>query len=231
MLSPDESLSLNGLRCGRKDSTVRRNVVAARNSLTSVRKMTVCRIFRPGIAILCGVATIAASPPLLSPAEIQNIVRVADDAPGCAVAIVQDGAIAFEQGYGLADPKTGVVINSRTAFNIASMTKQFTGMAVALLIADGKLRESDDVRTFLPELKDYGTPITVANLLNHSTGLRNHMALAAFQPGDHLPSHAEALALVFRQSALNFTPGTRHQYESPNYVLLAEIIARVSGMS
>ena len=110
------------------------------------------------------------------------------------------------------------------------MTKQFTGMAVALLIADGKLSEQDDVRRFLPELKDYGTPIRVANLLNHSSGLRNHMALAAFQPGDHLPSHQEALRLVFRQSALNFTPGTRHQYESPNYVLLAEIVGRVSGL-
>ena len=185
---------------------------------------------RTVLVILCGGASIAAAPPLLSPAELQNLVKVAPDAPGCAIAIVQDNRIVIEQGYGLADIERKAPITPATSFNVASMTKQFTGLAVALLIADGRLRESDDVRKFLPELKDYGTPITVANLLNHSSGLRNHMALAAFQPGDHLPSHQQALALVFRQSALNFRPGTRHQYESPNYVMLAEIVARVSGM-
>lgn len=180
-------------------------------------------------AILSGVALVAAAPPLLSPADIQNLVKVSPDGPGCAVAIVQDGKIVFEQGFGLADLAKKTAITPATTFNMASMTKQFTGMAIALLITDGKLWESDDIRKFLPELRDYGEPITLANLLNHSSGLRNHMALAAFQPGDHLPSHDEALKLVFRQSALNFTPGTRHQYESPNYVLLAEIVARVSG--
>ena len=185
---------------------------------------------RTGIALISAAALIGAATPPLSPTELQNLVSVAPGGPGCAVAIVQDGKIVFEQGFGLANLKTKAPITPTTSFNIASMTKQFTGMAVALLIADGKLKESDDVRTFLPELSNYGTTITVANLLNHSSGLRNHMALAAFSPGDHLPSHQEALNLVFRQSALNFTPGTRHQYESPNYVLLAEIVARVSAM-
>lgn len=185
---------------------------------------------RVASAIVSGSILIAAAPPPLSPAEIQNVVGDRSGAPGCAVAIVQDGEIVFEQGYGLADLETKTPITPATSFNVASMTKQFTGMAVALLIADGKLRESDDIRKYLPELREYGTPITIANLLNHSSGLRNHMALAAFQPGDHLPSHEEALALVFRQGALNFRPGTRHQYESPNYVLLAEVVARVSGM-
>lgn len=174
---------------------------------------------------------IAAAEPPLPAAEIDKLFQVDGKAPGCAVAVVDHGQLAFAKGYGLADLETGRPITPDTPFNIASMTKQFTGMAVTLLIADDKLREDDDIRKFLPELRDYGKPIRLANLLNHSSGLRNHMALAAFQPGDHLPSHAEALRLVFRQSALNFTPGTRHQYESPNYVLLAEIVARVSGMS
>jgi CubicO group peptidase (beta-lactamase class C family) len=185
---------------------------------------------RLAAGVLAGLSSIAARPPL-PPSAIQNLVGDRTGLPGCAVAIVQDGRIVFEQGYGLASLETKATITPRTSFNVASMTKQFTGMAVALLIADGKLRETDDIRAFLPELKDYGRPITVAHLLNHSTGLRNHMALAAFQPGDHLPSHEQALQLVFRQSALNFAPGTRHQYESPNYVLLAEIVARVSGKS
>jgi len=184
---------------------------------------------RRTLFLLTAPALIAATGPL-NPAEIAATVGAKPDQPGCAVAIVADGKTALAAGYGLADLETKRPITPDTTFNIASMTKQFTAMAIALLIADGKLSEQDDIRGYFPELRDYGTPIRVANLLNHSSGLRNHMALAAFQPGDdHLPTHQEALALVFRQSALNFTPGTRHQYESPNYVLLAELVSRVSG--
>ena len=181
------------------------------------------------LSFLTLAAAATAAPPI-SAAELDRMFDDKVGQPGCAVALVHDGAVAFGRGYGLADIETKRLITADTAFNIASMTKQFTGMAVALLMADGKLSEEDDVRRFLPELKNYGAPIRIAHLLNHSSGLRNHMALAAFQPGDHLPSHDEALRLVFRQSALNFMPGTRHQYESPNYVLLAEIVGRVSGL-
>ena len=174
-------------------------------------------------------AVVASPAPAITPADVDRIMDVKADGPGCAVTIVEHGRVAFTRAYGLADLETKRPVTAQTTFNIASMTKQFTGMAVALLIADGKIREDDDIRKLLPELRDYGTPIRVANLLNHSSGLRNHMALAAFQPGDHLPGNDEALALVYRQSALNFAPGTRHQYESPNYVLLAEIVSRVSG--
>ena len=85
--------------------------------------------------------------------------------------------------------KPSAPITPDTPFNVASMTKQFTGMAIALLIAGRQAQRKDDIRKFLPELKDYGQIIRVAHLLNHSSGLRNHMALAAFRPGDHLPSH------------------------------------------
>jgi len=188
-------------------------------------------MIRSALIFLAPLLLAATSLPL-SPDAIDALAAPkAKQAPGCAISIVQDGALAFARGYGLADLATGRAITPDTSFNVASMTKQFTAAAIGLLIAKGKLSETGDIRRFLPELRDYGAPITVANLLNHSSGLRNHMALAAFQPTDHLPTHAQALALVFRQSALNFAPGTRHQYESPNYVLLAEIVGRVSGMS
>jgi CubicO group peptidase (beta-lactamase class C family) len=163
-------------------------------------------------------------------AGLEKLIAAEAGGPGCAAVVIQDGRVVAEAASGLADLTTRRPMTLDTPVNIASMTKQFTGLAIALLIADGKLTESDDIRRYLPELKDYGRPIRIEHLLNHSSGLRNHMALAAFQPGNHLPSHAEALALVFRQSALNFDPGTRHQYESPNYVLLAEIVSRASGV-
>ena len=174
---------------------------------------------------------IAAGPsqPPLTSADLAKLVDAKPGGPGCAVAIVQDGKLAMAEAFGLADVETKRPLTPDTPFNVASMTKQFTGMAVALLIQDGKLSEQDDIRKYLPELKDYGQVIRVEHLLNHSSGLRNHMALAAFGPGDHLPSHEQALRLVYRQSALNFAPGSRHQYDSPNYVLLAEIVSRASG--
>jgi CubicO group peptidase (beta-lactamase class C family) len=162
-------------------------------------------------------------------AELTKLIAAEAGGPGCAAVVIADGRIVAEATSGLADLSTIRPMTPDTPVNVASMTKQFTGMAIALLIGEGKVHEDDDIRRYLPELKYYGRPIRIANLLNHSSGLRNHMALAAFQPGDHLPNHQEALALVFRQSALNFAPGTRHQYESPNYVLLAEIVSRVSG--
>ena len=153
----------------------------------------------------------------------------APGSPGCAAGMIEGGRLVHARGYGSADIETGRPITPSTPFNLASMSKQFTGAAIALLVRDGRLSVEDDVRRYLPELPDYGETIRIRHLLHHSSGLRNHMALAAFQPTGPLPTHAEALALVFRQSAPNFRPGTRHQYESPNYVLLAEIVARVSG--
>lgn len=150
--------------------------------------------------------------------------------PGCAVGVIEDGRLLHARGYGSADISTGRPITTKTAFNIASMSKQFTAAAIGLLIADGRLDEEDDVREYLPELPDYGPTIRIRHLLHHTSGLRNHMALASFQPSGPLPTHEEALSLVFRQKALNFRPGSRHQYESPNYVLLAEMVERVSAM-
>src|SRR5687768_1496053 len=170
--------------------------------------------------------TLAAAAP---PPETRFAPLVDPYRPGCAVGVIEDGRLVHARGYGAADLSTGRPITTRTAFNIASMSKQFTAAAIGLLIADGRLSEEDDVRKYLPELPDYGPAIRLRHLLHHTSGLRNHMALASFQPTGPLPTHEEALSLVFRQKALNFRPGTRHQYESPNYVLLAEIVERVSG--
>ena len=180
-------------------------------------------------ALLC---VAAAVPPASPEAALEHALgALGPDQPGCAAGIIEHGRLGYARGFGAADLETHRPITPQTAFNLASMSKSFTAAAVALLIRDHVLSPEDDIRRWLPELPDYGVTIRLRHLLNHTSGLRNHMALAAFQPGAPLPSQAEALALVFRQRALNFAPGSRHQYESPNYVLLAEIVARASHMS
>lgn len=187
---------------------------------------------RAGLA-LSMLLSVAATEPVQTPATILDapLADIGPRQPGCAVGVMENGRLTHARGFGVADIETGGTITPQTPFNLASMSKSFTGAAIALLVRDGRIGLDDDIRRYLPELPAYGQPVRIRHLLHHTSGLRNHMALTAFQPGAPLPSHQEALALVFRQRALNFAPGSRHQYESPNYVLLAEIVSRVSGMS
>src|SRR6185369_795147 len=100
-----------------------------------------------------------------------------DASPGAAVVVIKDGKIICENGYGMADLASGVKISPSTIFHVGSVSKQFTAMAVQLLVQDGKLSLDDDVRKFLPELYDFGQTITIRHLLNHTSGLREQLQL------------------------------------------------------
>ncbi|RFP09976.1 MULTISPECIES: serine hydrolase [unclassified Duganella] len=156
------------------------------------------------------------------------------DAPGCAVSVWRDGKPLLEQGYGAASLEHGVAIDAHsTVFDIGSTSKQFTAAAILLLVQDGKLKLDDDIRRYLPQLPDYGTPITVDHLLHHTSGLRDYMLLMNLRGvalGD-VSSNAEALADVARQQGLNFQPGTAYAYSNTGYMLLAQIVEKVSGGS
>ncbi|HZW14741.1 MAG TPA: serine hydrolase domain-containing protein [Brevundimonas sp.] len=151
--------------------------------------------------------------------------------PGCAIGVVEDGQLAAARYFGLADIASGERIGPTTRFNVASISKQFTAAAVALLIAEGRLSEDDLVKRHIPELPDRFGDLTVRHLLGHQSGLRNHMALISFSPPGEMLSHQETVALVLRQSGANSAPGEKFEYQSPSYVLLAEVVARASGSS
>jgi CubicO group peptidase (beta-lactamase class C family) len=154
-----------------------------------------------------------------------------DATAGCAIAVVR-GADVYLQGYGQADLEARVPITPSTRFNLGSTSKQFTALALLLLEADGLLSLDDDVRDHLLELHDFGSPITLWNLLHHTSGLRDTypdmLMLSGWRFTDHI-TQADALRLIFNQRELSFEPGSEHLYSNANYVLLAEIIARRSG--
>jgi CubicO group peptidase (beta-lactamase class C family) len=155
------------------------------------------------------------------------------DAPGCALAVTQDGNIVFERGYGMADLEQGVAIRPDTVFNIASLSKQFTAVALLLLQEQGKLSLDDDVRKYVGELPDYGKRITLRHLANHTSGLRDLpelLGLAGWNWVDDVPA-PHALELIGRQRQLNFAPGEEYAYSNSGYFLMALIIERVSGQS
>ena len=127
-----------------------------------------------------------------------------------------------------------IVITPSTVFHVASISKQFTAAAVLLLARDGKLSLDDDVRKHVPELPDFGTPITIRHLIHHTSGLRDQwelLILAGWRYSLDLITDDDVLQLMARQKALNFRPGAEHLYCNTGYTLLATIVKRVSGQT
>jgi CubicO group peptidase (beta-lactamase class C family) len=151
--------------------------------------------------------------------------------PGAAVAVIKEGKVLLDKGYGIANLEYGVPIKPETIFHVASVSKQFTAMAIVLLELDGKLSLEDDVHKYLPELPDYGYKITIRNLLQHTSGIRDQwqtLGLAGWDLEDVI-TQDQILRMLFRQKELNFPPGTEHLYSNGGFTLLAEIVTRVSG--
>ena len=155
------------------------------------------------------------------------------DAPGCAVGVYQNGAITYSKGYGSANLEYGIPITASTPFISGSVAKQFTAAAIALLVERGRLALDDDVRTYIPELPDYGTKITVDHLVHHTSGLRDFWALvdASGMRFDDGYTAGDVIRLAARQRQLNFPPGSEYAYSNTGYVALGVIVQRVTGKS
>ena len=160
-------------------------------------------------------------------------------APGFAVLVKKDGKVVFEKGYGVRDLRTTTAIDAQTNFRLASFTKQFTAMAMMLLVRDGKLRYDESLTEIFPEFPAYGKTITVRNLLNHAGGLPDYEDLmdAAEKTKGQIWSaekqiqDAEVLQLLEKESHGKFTPGTKWEYSNSGYVVLGLIVAKVYGKS
>jgi CubicO group peptidase (beta-lactamase class C family) len=151
--------------------------------------------------------------------------------PGAAVAVVRNGEIVFKYGYGLANLEYDIPITPATVFHVASVSKQFTAMSILLLEQQGKLSIDDDIHKYLPEMADFGATITLRNLLNHTSGLRDQWDLVRMAGWrmDDVITQRQLLSMLFHQKELNFAPGAEHLYCNSGFTLLAEIVHRVSG--
>jgi len=153
------------------------------------------------------------------------------DSPGAAIAIVKDGLVIYRRGFGCAQLEYGIPITPSTVFHVASVSKQFTAMAITMLEAAGKLSADDDIRKYLPELADFGKTITIRHLLNHTSGLRDQWDLLVLSGCrmDDVITQADIMDRLKRQKELNFAPGEEYLYCNSGFTLLAEIVSRVSG--
>lgn len=155
------------------------------------------------------------------------------DSPGCALGIIKDGEFIYRQGYGMANLEYNLPITSQSIFRIGSTSKQFTAMCITLLEEEGKLSLDDDIRLHLPEMPDYGTPVTIRHLIHHISGVRDYLTLAelAGEREDDYVVDGEVMALIARQKELNFPPGTEFLYSNSGYFLLSEIVRCITGKS
>jgi CubicO group peptidase (beta-lactamase class C family) len=157
----------------------------------------------------------------------------APNAPGIAVAVIENGAMVYSKGAGMANLEYNIPISGTSVFHVASVSKQFTVFSILLLEQDGKLSIDDDIRKYLPELADYGHVVTLRHLANHTSGIRDIFDLTNLTGirDDEMMSQAFVVKLITHQKGLNFIPGTQFEYCNSGYILLAEIVQRISGQT
>ncbi len=154
--------------------------------------------------------------------------------PGCNVGIMQNGKIIYQQSFGFANLDYDIKMQAETVFETASITKQVTAACIHLLAQEGKIKLDDPIRKYIPEIPVYKEGvITVRQLLHHTSGLRDYLALIHLSGSSwDIPfDEAQALAILERQRELCFTPGTKYAYSNSGYLLLGIMIKRLSGKS
>ena len=150
--------------------------------------------------------------------------------PGASVVVILDGRVVLRRAYGMADLERRVTAKPETDYRLASVSKQFTAMAVMLLATDGKLRYDQPVRDFLPELPAAARPVTIRHLLNHTSGLVDYEDLVPESRTAQLDDR-DVLGLLATKDSAYFAAGSQYRYSNSGYVLLGLIVARASGLS
>lgn len=151
--------------------------------------------------------------------------------PGGTVGIVKNGKSVFSKAYGLASLEYLVPNSPSTIFNIASVTKQFTAMGIVRLQQEGKLSVDDDIRKHLPELPDFGETVTIRHMLHHTSGLRSlhaMLGLAGWRDDD-ARTNEDLNRFMMNQRDLNFKPGDEYMYCNTGYMLMVNIIEKITG--
>ncbi len=190
----------------------------------------------PLAAFPAGAQEAAVETAAVDPAAVDAIFERFDgtDTPGCAVGVSEGGEPVLFRAYGMADLEHDVVNTPETVFEPGSVAKQFTAAATIVLALDGKLSLDDDVREYIPELPDYGEPITIRHLINHTSGLRDWGSIAGiggWPRTTRVHTHTHVLDIASRQRSLNYDPGRYYSYTNTGYNLQAILVERVTGTS
>lgn len=167
-------------------------------------------------------------------AEVDSIFAdYSDDTPGCAVGVTHQGSLIFSNGYGMANLDYGIPIQPDSKFMIASITKQFTAAALLMMEQEGLLDLDADLKTYIPELPEFETPITARQMLHHTSGLRDLFSLLALNDVglDNTTTPEATFELITNVSRLNFEPNTEYNYSNSAYFLMTILVENLTGMT
>jgi CubicO group peptidase (beta-lactamase class C family) len=154
--------------------------------------------------------------------------------PGGQLAISMNGRVVYSKAWGMANLENGTALTTESIIEAGSVSKQFTAAAVLLLAQQGKMELTDPVDQYIPGLPSYGKPILVRHLIHHTSGLREWSDIAEFAGSPtvlRVMDNKAVLDIICRQKSINNVPGEAFRYSNSNYILLALIVEKVSGMS
>ncbi|MHB1327601.1 MAG: serine hydrolase domain-containing protein [Gemmatimonadales bacterium] len=154
------------------------------------------------------------------------------DGPGCVLGVDRDGRELYRKGYGMASIELGAPLTPASILESGSVAKQFTAAVIIKLAVEGKLGLDDPIQKYIPELPDYGAPVTVRMLIHHTSGIRDMWTLfnlSGETVGENLFTMDRSLAMIYRQRELNFPPNSQFLYSNSGYLLLADLVQRVTG--
>ncbi len=156
-----------------------------------------------------------------------------DDTPGCAVGVTHRGDLIFSNGYGMANLDYGIPIKPDSKFMIASISKQFAAAALLMMEQEGLLDLDENLKTYIPELPDYETPVTARQMIHHTSGIRDLFSLLALNDVglDNTTTPDATFELITRISRLNFEPNTKYNYSNSTYFLMSVLVENVTGMT
>jgi len=191
------------------------------------------KIYLTPLLLLCSLFSIAQNKPDPIQKSIDSVFKNYDTktGPGVAVLVVKNQQVIFEKGYGMANLEYDAPITPTSVFDIASVSKQFTGYAISTLIQQGKISEDDDIHKYLPDVPQYAQKITIHNLIHHTSGIRDWpMSLnVAGWRWDEDFLFEDIMRMVKHQKDLDFEPGSKFSYSNTGYNLLAVIVEKVTG--
>lgn len=155
----------------------------------------------------------------------------APEEPGASVLAARDGRVVYRRGFGLASLELGVPIQPHMVFRLGSITKQFTAVAILMLVEQGKLSLDDDLTAFLPDYPTQGHRITVEHLLTHTSGIKSYTSMPEWLSLWRRDMSVSELIDLFKDQPMDFAPGERWAYSNSGYILLGAIIEQVSERS
>ena len=195
-----------------------------------------------GCLAVVGWANLMASAADQQPANLSRLSRQVDAmfqqwdstaSPGFMVGVFRDGRLLHQRGYGMANIDYQVPLSEESVFHVMSLSKSFVTVCVAQAMDQGLFAPEDNVRTYIPELNDFGSSITIRHLLTCRSGLRDYwdgMVLLGREPMDSYAAE-DVFDFILRQKKLRFAPGERWSYSTSDWFLLGMVVERTSGKS